>query len=114
MGSSPTQAPSAVIWSSSPAYCPPAILALIADQITLVLQQRSDTLGTAFLVALLVALVSANSGISALFDALNVVYGEKEKRSLVRFYAITFLFTLAGILLIIDRNRMGSSSSRWC
>jgi membrane protein len=80
---------------------PAGILALIADQITLIVQQRSDTLGTAFLVALIVALVSANSGISALFDALNVVYGEKEKRSLVRFYAITFLFTLAGILLII-------------
>ena len=45
--------------------------------------------------------MSANSGISALFDALNVVYGEKEKRSLVRLYAITFLFTLAGILLIV-------------
>jgi membrane protein len=80
---------------------PTGVLALIADQITLVLQQRSGTLGTAFLAALLIALVSANSGISALFDALNVVYGEKEKRSLVRFYAITFLFTLAGILLII-------------
>jgi membrane protein len=80
---------------------PTGVLALVADQIALVLQQRSGTLGTAFLAALLVALVSANSGISALFDALNVVYGEKEKRSLVRLYAITFLFTLAGILLIV-------------
>jgi membrane protein len=46
----------------------------------------------------LVALWSANSGMAALFDALNVVYKEKEKRSLVRFYAITFLFTLAAIV----------------
>jgi membrane protein len=44
-----------------------------------------------------VALWSANSGVAALFDALNVVYGEKEKRSLVRFYATTFLLTLGMI-----------------
>jgi len=40
-----------------------------------------------------VALWSANSGVAALFDALNVVYGEKEKRSLLRFYFTTFLLT---------------------
>ena len=36
---------------------------------------------------------------AALFDALNVVYDEREKRSLVQFYATTFLFTLVGIFL---------------
>jgi membrane protein len=30
-----------------------------------------------------------------------VVYDEREKRSLVRFYATTFLFTLAGIVFVI-------------
>ena len=43
--------------------------------------QGSETLGTAFVVGLLIALVSANSGMAALFDALNVVYDEREKRS---------------------------------
>jgi membrane protein len=38
---------------------------------------------------------------AALFDALNVVYNEREKRSLVGFYATTFLFTLAGIVFVI-------------
>ena len=38
---------------------------------------------------------------AALFDALNAVYDEREKRSLVRFYATTFLFTLAGIVFVI-------------
>ena len=47
------------------------------------------------------ALWSANSGVAALFDALNVVYSEKEKRSLVRFYATTFLLTLGMISFII-------------
>ena len=38
---------------------------------------------------------------AALFDVLNVVYDEEEKRSLVRFYATTFLFTLAGIVFSV-------------
>ena len=51
--------------------------------------------------SLLIAVGSANSGMAALFDALNVVYDEEEKRSLVRFYATTVLFTLAGIIFVI-------------
>jgi membrane protein len=38
---------------------------------------------------------------AALFDALNVVYDEREKRSLVRFYATTVLFTLAGVVFVM-------------
>ena len=41
----------------------------------------------------IVALWSANSGVAALFDAFNVVYKEKEKRSLLHLYGMTFLFT---------------------
>jgi membrane protein len=63
--------------------------------------QQNDTLGAAFIVGLLIAIVSANSGMAALFDALNVVYSEREKRSLVQLYTTTFLFTLAGILFVI-------------
>ena len=37
----------------------------------------------------------------ALFDALNVVYDEKERRSPVRLYSTTFLFTLAGVVFTI-------------
>jgi membrane protein len=80
---------------------PGGVLDVISDQIILLARQPNETLGTAFAVALLVALVSANSGVAALFDALNVVYAEKEKRSLVRFYATTFLFTLVGIAFVV-------------
>ena len=80
---------------------PFGILQLVADQITLVAKQGNDTLGVAFIVGFLVALVTANSGMAALFDALNVVYNEREKRGFVRFYTTTFLFTLAGIAFVI-------------
>ena len=82
-------------------FLPGGVLQLVAEQITLISRQGNETLGTAFVVGLLIALGSANSGMAALFHALNVVYDEREKRSLVRFYATTFLFTLAGIVFVI-------------
>ena len=86
--------------SFSPDFVPWG-LQLIAEQVTLISRHGNKALGTAFVVGLLIALASANSGMAALFDALNVVYDEREKRSLVRFYATTFLFTLAGIVFVI-------------
>jgi membrane protein len=82
-------------------FLPGGVLQIIAEQITLISRQGSETLGTAFIIGLLIALGSANSGMAALFDALNVVYDEREKRSLVRFYATTFLFTMAGIIFVV-------------
>ena len=82
-------------------FLPGGVLQLIGDQIIYISRQGSDTLGAAFIVGLLIVLVSANSGMAALFDALNVVYDEREKRTLARFYATTFLFTLAGIGFVI-------------
>ena len=82
-------------------FLPDGVLQLIADQITVISRQGNETIGAAFVVGLLIALGSANSGMAALFDALNVVYDEREKRSLVRFYATTLLFTLVGIVFVI-------------
>jgi membrane protein len=80
---------------------PFGVLEIVAEQIRQVAKQQNDTLGAAFVVGLLIAIWSANSGMAALFDALNVVYDERESRSLLRLYATTFLFTVAGIFFVI-------------
>jgi membrane protein len=80
---------------------PGGVLDLIAGQIALIVGKGAATLGWAFLTSLAIALWSANSGAAALFDALNVVYGEREKRSLVVFYASTLLLTLGMITFVI-------------
>lgn len=80
---------------------PAGALELIGDQMIRIASQGADTLGVAFVVGLLVAFWSANSGMAALFDALNVVYKEREKRSLLRFYGTTFLFTLGSVGFVI-------------
>jgi membrane protein len=53
------------------------------------------------LLGLIISLWSANGGIKALFDALNVVYEEKEKRSFFRLNAVTLGFTVAMIGFLI-------------
>jgi membrane protein len=79
---------------------PFGVLQFVADQIALVAKQGAEALGTAFGVSVLIAILSANSGMAALFDALNVVYNEREKRSFISFYSTTLLFTLAGIAFV--------------
>ena len=76
---------------------PAGALDLLAEHMTRIAEKPKETLGAAFAIGLLVAFWSASSGIAALFDALNVVYKEREKRSLLRFYGTTCLFTFAMI-----------------
>ena len=80
---------------------PFGILQVVTDQITSVAKQGTQTLGTAFVVSVVIATLSANSGVAALFDALNVVYYEREKRSFIRLYLITLLFTVAGMTFVM-------------
>lgn len=49
---------------------------VMRDQLNRLTAQPNGTLGISFLIGLVVSLWSANGGIKALFDALNVVYEE--------------------------------------
>ena len=77
---------------------PTSIIDLIKEEVQSLAEKNMSTLSAAFLVGLLVSLWSANSGVSALFDALNVVHGETEERGLLRFYATTFAVTLGAVV----------------
>jgi membrane protein len=37
----------------------------------------------------------------SLFDTLNIIYGEKEKRGFIKLNAVSFSFTMAGILFVL-------------
>ncbi len=71
---------------------------LIADQLTTIVQGSSSSLGVSFVVSLALAIWSANSGTSALMQALNVAYGEREKRGVLRYYGMALLLTVAAVL----------------
>ncbi|MDH2308862.1 YihY/virulence factor BrkB family protein [Methylobacterium brachiatum] len=85
---------------------PNGVLELLADQLLRITKQSTGTLSAASVVSLVIAFWSANSGVGALFDALNVIYREREKRTLVHLYATTFLFTLSGILIVVAATGM--------
>jgi membrane protein len=82
-------------------FAPGGAIDVIRDQLTRLSAQGSTNLGVGFLIGLLISLWSANSGIKALFDSLNVVYEEEEKRSFIRLNAVTLTFTIATIAFLL-------------
>src|SRR5450755_3088503 len=78
---------------------------IVQDQIARVLDKGNAGLGAAFLFGLGLALWSANAGVKAVIDALNVVYEEREKRSFIRLNLLSLAFTcsaIAALLLMVS------------
>ncbi len=80
---------------------PPGAVSVIGDQISLIAAQGRTTLGLATIVSLAVALWSANAGMKAVFDALNIVYEEEEKRGFFKLNAWSLGFTIGAIVLAL-------------
>lgn len=80
---------------------PGGAIDVIGDQLHRLAQQRGSTLGISFVIGLAVSLWSANGGVKALFDALNVVYEEEEKRSFIVRNAISLVFTISMLLFLL-------------
>jgi membrane protein len=76
-------------------------LQLIGDQLHRITSQPSQALGIVFFTSLAISLWSANAGVKALFDALNVVYDETEKRGFFRLNAVSLLFTLLALVFVV-------------
>jgi membrane protein len=80
---------------------PPGALDIVLGQLTTLTAQKTSTLSFAFVLSFLVALWSANGGVKALFDAMNVAYGETEKRSIVRLNLTSLAFTLGALIVAV-------------
>jgi membrane protein len=80
---------------------PGGAIDLLREEMTRLASQGGTTLGVSFLVSLAISLWTANSGVKAIFDALNIVYGEDEKRSFLELNAITLSVTLGIVVFIL-------------
>jgi membrane protein len=80
---------------------PQGAIEVMRDQITRVASQGGATLGLTFIVGLLASLWSANAGMKSLFDALNLVYNEPEKRTFVWLNVISLTFTILAIVFAL-------------
>jgi membrane protein len=80
---------------------PSGAVSVIRDQLTHLATQNGAALSIGFAVSLAIALWFSNSGMTGLFDALNVVYEEQEQRGLLKYYATTLTFTVGAIVLVL-------------
>ncbi len=74
---------------------------IVQDQIARVLTKGETALGATFLFGLGLAIWSANAGVKAVIEALNVVYGEREKRGFFRLNLLSLAFTTGAIMALM-------------
>jgi membrane protein len=80
---------------------PGGAIEVLRDQLTRLASQGGTTLGISFLLGLSISLWTANSGVKAVFDALNIVYKEQEKRGFIKLNAVTFAITILAVGFIL-------------
>jgi membrane protein len=83
---------------------PEGAYSIVAEQVTRIVGHTAGTLSFTFLSGLALALWSANAGVKAVIDALNIVYDAKERRGFIRLNLVSLAFTvstIAGLLLAI-------------
>jgi membrane protein len=80
---------------------PSGALDVIREQVTRIASKGEGTLGISFVVGLLISLWSANAGMKAIFDALNIVYDEEERRGIVALNLQSLGFTLGAIAFML-------------
>ncbi len=80
---------------------PGGALDVIRDQVSRIASGGGTVLGFAFVISLALSAWSANAGVKAIFDALNVAYGEEEKRSFIWLNLTSLAFTLGMLVFAI-------------
>jgi membrane protein len=76
---------------------PTGTLDLLGEEISRIAAKSDGRLTFGFLVGLAIALWSANAGMKAIFDALNIIYDEEEKRGLIWLNVVSLFFTICAI-----------------
>jgi len=82
-------------------FMPGGAIDVAREQLTRVASKGNQTLGLTFIIGLAVSLWSANAAMKSLFDTLNIVYDEKEKRGFLKLNAMSLAFTLAAIAFVL-------------
>jgi membrane protein len=82
-------------------FLPAGGVDIIQEQVNRIAAKGEAKLGFAFAFGLALALWSANAGMKALIDALNVIYDEKEKRGFIKLNFVSLVLTAGGLLAIL-------------
>jgi membrane protein len=74
---------------------------ILREQVDRILQKGGGQLSFAFVASTLFAIWSANAGMKAMMDALNVIYNVPETRNFIRLNAVSLAFTVGGIAMLL-------------
>ena len=77
---------------------PAGTLDMLGEEITRIAAKSEGKLTLGFGVGLGIALWSANAGMKSIFDALNIIYHEDEKRGFIRLNVVSLFFTVCAIV----------------
>lgn len=74
---------------------PPDVVRILGEQMIRLATERGFNLSAAFLISFVFSIWTANAGMKALFEGLNIAYDEREKRNFFYRTALTYAFTFA-------------------
>jgi membrane protein len=74
---------------------------IMRQQLVKLNSTEAPKLGLLFGASLLFSLWSANKGVTSMFEAMNIAYGERERRNFFHFNATSLLFTFGFILFLV-------------
>ena len=80
---------------------PSGAVEIIGEQVKRINEQGNTTLGITFFTGLALSLWSANGGMKAVFDALNIVYEERESRNFFWLNLRSLSFTAGALLFVV-------------
>ena len=87
--------------SSLKGILPDGGMQILRDQLEQLTSQPPQKLGFATVASLAISSWSANGGVKAMFEGLNAMYEEREKRSFIRLNAISLALTFGGLAFAI-------------
>ena len=80
---------------------PSGALDIVGEQVKRIAAKGGGTLGFTAAFGILLSIWSANGGMKAIFDALNIVYDEKEKRNFIWLNLRSLSFTAGALLFVV-------------
>jgi membrane protein len=80
---------------------PEGAFGILETQLTAMAARENTGVGIGLLFSLALAVWSSAKGIKALFMALNIAYGEREKRGFVRVTVTALVFTAGAVLFVV-------------
>ncbi|GEP12111.1 YihY/virulence factor BrkB family protein [Methylobacterium gnaphalii] len=80
---------------------PSGALDIVGEQVKRLNEKGDATLGFSLIIGIVLSVWSANSGMKHIFDALNIVYNEREKRNFFVLNLVSLGFTAGALLFIV-------------